>query len=96
MEKDAVETLVFMSSPKNSGYYPKTNDNSQLLGTPLRNQVDHLGTLEREHNLLPNTSQQRSYAGRLRTDGDVERMLDEISAGESTSEDELPGPRIRV
>jgi hypothetical protein len=34
MEKDAVETLVFMSSPKNASY-----QRGSLLGTPLRREV---------------------------------------------------------
>jgi hypothetical protein len=34
MEKDAVETLVFMSSPKNASY-----QRGSFLGTPLRREV---------------------------------------------------------
>jgi len=42
MEKDAVETLVFMSSPKNASY-----QRGNMLGTPLRREVRGRGTRER-------------------------------------------------
>lgn len=42
MEKDAVETLVFMSSPKNSGF-----QRGNALGTPLRREVGGRGRDER-------------------------------------------------
>jgi len=43
MEKDAVETLVFMSSPKNATY-----QRGNVLGTPLRRVVGGRGMRERE------------------------------------------------
>lgn len=82
MEKDAVETLVFMSSPNNSGY-SRPQRSEQLLGTSLKNQVG-----ERSKIMLANKGV-RSINGagrRAMTDGDVDRILDEDSEGESSSE----------
>jgi len=44
MEKDAVETLVFMSSPKNSSYHNRPS----VLRTPLRQGLARRGMTERE------------------------------------------------
>ncbi len=62
VEKDAVETLLFMSSPVNSGYHPP----SALPGTPLRNNLpsiaikrDHAATLRQTKVAPP----ERSFLG---------------------------------
>ena len=85
MEKDAVETLVFMSSPKNSGYHRSQKSEQGLLGTPLRRQIS--GRQDTGLAKKPPPAPEANGARRkIMTDGDVERMLDESSAGESSDE----------
>lgn len=38
-EKDAVDTLLFMSSPNNSGRVPHTSADTQVLPSPLRSEI---------------------------------------------------------
>ena len=93
MEKDAVETLMFMSSPNNSSYHP---NNSQTQKTPLRNQVAFDKCIPKIGNVdglpLPKPSPDVLGRERLKTERDVERLLDEMpndsSSSSSSSEDE--------
>lgn len=95
MEQDAVETLVFMSSPGHSGHHPQTRS----IGTPLRSSFKRVGFTDASENgsdedrphLLPSKPFKRT--GRLKSDGivsgaDVDRLLDEMP-DEDSSEDEI-------
>ena len=104
MEKDAVETLMFMSSPKNSGYHPTTSTQTQK--TPLRNQVAFdkravPGSGMVNGSPLPKPSD-ILHRERLRTDRDVERLLDEMpndsssSSSISSEDEEVPPPTVRT
>lgn len=100
VEKDAVETLLFMSSPGNSGYHPP----AALPGTPLRkgyvppsSQSDQPGIVAREdarHRIgqprAPfSASQNPSRSRRALSDADLNKMLDEMP-DTSSSDDEDP------
>lgn len=95
MEQDAVETLVFMSSPGHSGHHPQTRS----IGTPLRSSFKRVGFTDVSENgsdedrphPLPNKPFSRT--GRLKSDrlvsgADVDRLLDEMP-DEDSSEDEI-------
>ena len=88
---DAIETLVFMSSPKNSGYHPspqRANQSSQssMPKTPLRQHIESFVErrsgfpLEQEADLSPGGG-----APRFQSEADIDRMLDEMSDGSSSS-----------
>ena len=92
---DAIETLVFMSSPKNSGYHPNPqranqSNQSSMPKTPLRQHIESFVEkragfpLEQETDLSPGGG-----APRFQSEADIDRMLDEMSDGSSSSgEDE--------
>lgn len=101
MEQDAVETLVFMSSPGHSGHHPQTRS----IGTPLRSSFKRVGFTDASENgsdedrphLLPTKPFKRT--GRLKCDGivsgaDVDRLLDEMP-DEDSSEDEI-GSHLKI
>jgi len=105
VEKDAVETLLFMSSPGNSGHHPPAT----LSGAPLRSglapqasQNDHLGTIGMNGNLGHDTrpggidtfSPRASWSKYTLSDAEIDKMLDEMPEMSSSDEDELrdPGP----
>ena len=89
---DAIETLVFMSSPKNPGYIPspqRVNQSSQssMPKTPLRQHIESFVErragfpLEQEEaDLSPGGG-----APRLQSEADIDRMLDEMSDASSSS-----------
>lgn len=99
MEKDAVETLLFMSSPGNSGHHPATRS----LGTPLRGSfaqpASRIGFTE---SMIGEDSPDRDFTTTkpfrnpkslfkpmgVVTSADVDRLLDEMPDGDSSSEDE--------
>ena len=98
MEKDAVETLLFMSSPVNSGYHPQ---NGHVPGTPVRTPYRTAGekrvgfagatagleSSDEEPRGLPRHRTSRvSDVGFLDKEDDIDRMLD---AMDSSSDDEL-------
>ena len=92
MEKDAIETLLFMSSPRNPQYHPS---NSQLPNTPLRN---HFLAAERhvdfavDQNLAPSPQKQRALldTAKLSNEANIDKVLDQMSDDESSSdEDEI-------
>lgn len=98
MEKDAVETLLFMSSPGNSNHYPST----RIVGSPWRSNVP----LEKRVGFTTTTSVddfsdqdvprlqafQNSKglfnARGVVSEADVDRILDQMPDEESSSEDE--------
>ena len=95
MEQDAVETLLFMSSPGHSGHQPQT----RLIGTPLRSSFKRVGFTDVSENGSdedrphPLPTKPFNRTGRLKSDGivsgtDVDRLLDEMP-DEDSSEDEF-------
>ena len=92
MEKDAIETLLFMSSPGNSQYHPT---NSQLPSTPLRN---HFLAAERHvdfaigESIAPSPQRPRSLLDtmHLGNEANIDKLLDQMSDHESSSDDEMP------
>lgn len=95
MEQDAVETLVFMSSPGHSGNHPQTRS----IGTPLRSSFKRVGFTDVSENGSdedrPHPSPDKPFGrtGRLKSDrivsrADVDRLLDEMP-DEDSSEDEI-------
>ena len=101
MEADAIETLLFMSSPGNSGYHP-ANPAAGSQQSPLRSQFSVNSsqplTTHRRVNFAPSTGSSEEdikavkYTGRPRHSvslvgemDDIDRMLDDMA---SDSEDE--------
>ena len=88
---DAIETLVFMSSPKNSGYHPspqRVNQSSQssMPKTPLRQHIESF--VERRAGFPSEQEADLSPGGgapRLQSEADIDRMLDEMSDASSSS-----------
>ena len=102
VEQDAVETLLFMSSPNNSGYYPcieparippkgvvmsHTEDTSRLGGLPH-------GNLGDSASLTPSLKQQSMSTDAL-TDACVDRLLDEMPDTSSSDEGNSQIPHIQ-
>ena len=96
VEKDAVETLLFMSSPGNSNYHPPT----ALPGTPLRNNLtssavktDHAATLRQSKGACPDRSSPMSrlasQSRRPLSDAELDRILDDMPDTSSSDEDDL-------
>lgn len=98
VEKDAVETLLFMSSPGNSDYRPHTAPS----GTPLRStfapyasqasptsaSVSKEGTLSALQQQQPPNVQ----ANRPLSDADINRMLDKMPDTSSSDDDDPQEP----
>ena len=112
MEADAVETLLFMASPGNSGYHPNMSGaaESNLRSTapvsssqpsPLRTQFhfnDKLTSPRRKVGFVDTTSSQRAVDIPFEV-RDIDRMLDEPSDDSSDGLDEaisLANERARV
>lgn len=99
VEKDAVETLLFMSSPGNPAYHPPVI----LSGTPLRSglaprtsQSDHLGTTERQDGRSGGIDAFLRQTPRPKTqlsDAELNKMLDEMPETSSSDDDELQDQR---
>lgn len=100
VEKDAVETLLFMSSPGNSGYHPP----AALPGTPLRNGFASTTSQKAQSDIVahdwPGTgtgkpygpfsaSKQQPHSRKTLSDADMNKMLDELP-DTSSSDDEDP------
>ncbi|MCJ1378926.1 hypothetical protein MMC17_002025 [Xylographa soralifera] len=90
-EKDAIETLLFMSSPGNSQRHPTS---SQLPGTPLRNNFlaaeRHVGFIDDDS--IPISPRKRGFLDsvRLQTDENIDKVLDRmVSEDSSSSEDDV-------
>ncbi|MCJ1464785.1 hypothetical protein MMC07_003398 [Pseudocyphellaria aurata] len=100
MEQDAVETLLFMSSPGNSG----RQSQPRFLGTPLRSSLFPLekrvgfadvswgdNGSDEDRRSITAFQPQRGFlnpTGPIRAD-DVDRLLDEMPEKDSSSEDEV-------
>ncbi|KAL9029520.1 MAG: hypothetical protein Q9196_002247 [Gyalolechia fulgens] len=92
MEKDAVETLMFMSSPGNSGHHPASyGTNSPVPNntaiSPKR--VGFAPATSRPNIQSPLMSQPLEPA-KLATAADIDRVLDEMPDRYSSSDDESP------
>ena len=90
-EKDAIETLLFMSSPGNSQRRPTSG---QLPGTPLRNNFlaaeRHVGFIDDDS--IPISPRKRGFLDsvRLQTDENIDKVLDHmVSEDSSSSEDDM-------
>lgn len=89
MEKDAIETLLFMSSPGNSQRHPT---NSQLSGTPLRSTFSttekHVGFVDDD---LPLSLRKRDLleSVNLATDDNIDKVLEQMADAGSSSDDEI-------
>lgn len=92
VEKDAVETLLTMSSPGNSGYQPA----ALFPGTPLRDRVTYdekTPSQRTDHGSRPQYMTSRPMAAptsprrRPLSESDIDKMIDEMSES-SSSEDE--------
>ncbi|KAI4188907.1 MAG: hypothetical protein L6R41_001841 [Letrouitia leprolyta] len=97
MEKDAVETLMFMSSPGNAGHYPAPfggtgSPGPKLMATsPKRVGFAPMTT---KHGALksPHMNQHPVWSAKFATAADIDRVLDEIPDQYSSSDadDESP------
>ena len=98
VEKDVVETLLFMSSPVNSGYYPP----SLPSGTPLRSEFMPQMTYDARHGVSPIRESRRDMSnfeaipGQAQvvsrqplSDAQINEMLDE-APDTSSSDEDLP------
>ena len=96
VEKDAVETLLFMSSPGNSNYHPPP----ALSGTPLRKnltpsavETDHTATVRRSKGARPHRSfpitQLASQSRRPLSDAELDTILDDMPDTSSSDEDDV-------
>ena len=89
-EKDAIETLLFMSSPGNSQRHPTS---SQLPGTPLRNNflaaARHVGFID-DDSSIPISPRKRDLLDsvRLQTDENIDKVLDRMASEDSSSSED--------
>ncbi|KAI4095723.1 MAG: hypothetical protein LQ344_001440 [Seirophora lacunosa] len=90
MEKDAVETLMFMSSPVNSGYHPSAVRATAT--SPARNPRTNNSTMSptRRVNFTSgrNTMSPPPNASRLTTAAEIDRVLDEMRDRYSSSDED--------
>ena len=114
METDAIETLMCMSSPKNSTYHiPSSSQPLSSQPSPLRQHIDAamvIGGRGRVDGLGSGGGSGGTGGGRggqnLKTDADIERMMDQIGgeSSESSDDDEVgdvlgrrrPGTTLRA
>lgn len=95
VEKEAVESLLFMSSPGNSGYHAS----STLSGTPLRSEfapqtiheprpkvVDHYMNRNELSMLSPALHQQQPTLRRPLSGADIDKLLDAMPDSSSSDE----------
>lgn len=98
VEKDAVESLLFMSSPGNSGYHPS----AALSGTPLKTEFSSQTVyafragvpVHNQSRIEPNVQfpayhPEKPTSRRPLSDADIDKMLDEMP-DTSSSDDEVP------
>lgn len=89
-DMDAIETLVYMSSPKNPSYNPSPQQSQTVLPkTPLRNYMDSsVGLVRAERGRERDDPVEMTKRGpRLKTEADVDRLLDEMGEGSSSDEE---------
>ena len=93
MEQDAVETLVFMSSPGNSGYHPPAQSSTTTLRNQLSSNPD-LATISGSNRnstdqLRPSRPLSDHLDSRRLTNGaDIDKLLDEMPDDGSSSDEE--------
>ena len=101
VEKDAVETLIFMSSPGNSAYHPT----SATIGTPLRNEfasattrIEPRGVFGPNHYVRGGVpSQELTTQRHPLSDADIDRMLDQMPEASSSDDEEVQqDPRLQI
>ena len=96
VEKDAVETLLFMSSPGNSNYHPPP----ALSGTARRNNLtssavntDHTATVRQSKGAGPSRSTPithlASQSRRPLSDAELDKILDDMPDTSSSDEDDV-------
>ena len=96
VEKDAVETLLFMSSPGNSNYHAPP----ALSGMPLRNKTtsstvkaDRAATLRQTKGSRPNRSfsmtRLASQVRRPLSDAELDKLLDDMPDTSSSDDDDV-------
>ncbi|KAL8809010.1 MAG: hypothetical protein Q9200_003810 [Gallowayella weberi] len=91
MEQDAVETLMFMSSPGNSGYHPAFH-------APISPLPKHSITSPKRGEFSPSGARPRSNGRtavsgpRLSTTAEIDRALDQMPDQYSSSDDDIPFP----
>ena len=96
METDAIETLLFMSSPGNTQHRPTS---SHLPGTPLRTHfqaaVKRVGFAGDDYRTV-GRQKQNGVLGSvdLGDDANIDKLLDQMPEEESSSDDEMLGPRL--
>jgi hypothetical protein len=91
MEKDAIETLLFMSSPGNSqtaGHYGyHNNPGSAQPGTPLRSGFGVNDQDDRNEKIEPRKKELWEQ-GNLKDDQSIDRVLDQMDERDDSSDDE--------
>lgn len=93
MEKDAVETLMFMSSPGNSGHYPAsygTGSPGPNLAVTSPKRVGFAPPTNKHNTFRSPYMNQPVRSGKLATAADIDRVLDEMPDRYSSSDDESP------
>ena len=101
-EKDAVESLLFMSSPGNSGFHPLYTLPCTLLrnkSAPHASQTDYAIPLERNEErdqgssvrMIRTTSQPQ-----LLSEADIDKLLDEMPETSSSDEDVIYHNRVSL
>ena len=90
MEKDAVETLLFMSSPGNSGYHAPTHKPSTSLVNQFSGPHKRVDSATTINDPRANRSTQASFLdpGKLHTEDDIDQLLDQMPDGDSSSDAE--------
>ncbi|KAL9079262.1 MAG: hypothetical protein Q9157_001833 [Trypethelium eluteriae] len=107
-EKDALDTLMFMSSPGNSAYYAHTSHSSRGQPSPLGIEARRtvgFGGIQSAGTPAQSTSSSsaavspgglaRNFTHIRKPPREVARILDEIEDEDSDREEGLTGPRIR-
>ena len=90
VEKDAVETLLFMSSPGNSGYHPhiSTGARTSLTATALSDRQPLIEGQSRPRPVAASTTRKQESSNASRPEGaplsalserDFDRVLDQMS-----------------
>ncbi|KAL8719446.1 MAG: hypothetical protein Q9225_003551 [Loekoesia sp. 1 TL-2023] len=91
MEKDAVETLMFMSSPGNSGCHPAFHNTTSPMSNHTVNMSPKRATFASatdNRNLPASNASQPLNAAKLSTAAEIDRILDEMPDRYSSSDDE--------
>ncbi|KAL8938319.1 MAG: hypothetical protein Q9216_003957 [Gyalolechia sp. 2 TL-2023] len=92
MEKDAVETLMFMSSPGNSGHHPVSYGTTSPVPNLTVTSPKRIGfaPVMNRTNLQSPYMKQPLKPAKLATAADIDRALDEMPDHYSSSDDESP------